>query len=176
VTSRLGLTVPAVAALILLLFVVGYLLERRVTAVFRAQTFIAGQGMTEIERRYGSVLWIGQLAFIGIIFAVGLYVGGVFFTFYAGGLITVMLLYTAHSIRSLLYYRALAKPGSVSGSISMSSSMLIRIRAHQCFEGALVCFVAGLALPHAALLGGAFLLGAGGVGYLRRANQAQARL
>jgi len=58
----------------------------------------------------------------------------------------------------------------------MSSALLIRHRAHLQLGAALFCLVAGLLLPHLALLGGALIVGSAGLGYLRRARRAEAHL
>jgi hypothetical protein len=170
VHSRLALSVAQSAVVVAVLFLVATLLERKATALFRSQSFVTGVSRTPLEMKLGSWLWLVQLAYLAVIFAVASIAGEPLFTFLVGGIIAATGLAAAHNFRSTLHYRALALPGNATGSLSMSPSMFIRSRAHQCFEGSLVCLAGGFILPHAALLGGAFVLGAAGLGYWRKAR------
>jgi hypothetical protein len=170
VHSRLALSVAQSAVVVAVLFLVATLLERKATALFRSQSFVTGLSRTPLEIKLGSRLWLVQLAYLAGIFAVASIAGEPLFTFLVGGIIAATGLAAAHHFRSTLHYRALALPGNATGSLSMSPSMFIRSRAHQCFEGSLVCLAGGFILPHAALLGGAFFLGAAGLGYWRKAR------
>lgn len=175
-TSSLPLQWEAVAGLLLVLFLASYVLYRRALAMFRAQAYIVGDNITDAEKRWGWVIPAGQLAYSAAIFLFALYAGGMLFTLLSGGLLVSLLLSATHNLRSILYYRSLALPGAARGTLWMSSALLIRHRAHLQLGAALFCLVAGLLLPHLALLGGALIVGSAGLGYLRRARRAEAHL
>jgi hypothetical protein len=165
-----------VAVALFLLFWVGFALHRKATALFRAQSYIDGDNQTDMEKRYGWVVPFGQLAYLTAVFLLALYAGGALFTFLSGGLSIALIWSCAHNLRSIFYYRSFTVPGAARGNVWLSKSLLIRNRAHLYLEAALICFIAGIVLRELALLGGAFIMGAAGIGYLRRARQAESQL
>jgi hypothetical protein len=144
--------------------------------MFRAQSFVIGDNMTDAEKRWGWVLPLGQFAYAAALFLIASYAGGALFTLLAGGLLGLFLLSAAHSIRSILFYRSIAIPGAVRGTLSMSTAWMIRQRANFYFEAAFLYLSTGLLLPHLALLGAALISSASGLEYLRQARRAEAHL
>jgi hypothetical protein len=173
--SRLLTSPMPAASIIVALYCSGYLVHRKALALFHAQSLIAGEQLTPTEQKYGIYLPLAQLSYIGAVFLLAVYGGGAFFTFLGGGLIVVLLIYNTHGLRTVWFYHTLAEPGAATGAVSMSAPFLIRSRAGFYLASALTCLLAGLLMCHLALLGGAFILGATGLGYLRRARQAQGR-
>jgi hypothetical protein len=175
-TSSLPLRWEAVAALGVLLSVVGHALSKRALSTFRAQSYIAGDRTGDSEQRWGWVLHSGQFVYAAAIFLVGLYAGGAGFTFLAGGLLIALLFWSAQSIRTIVYYQSLAKVGAARGSVSMSAPMMCRGMAQSYAQAALFCATAGLALVHLSLLGGGLILGLLALEYRRQMRRAEAHL
>jgi hypothetical protein len=171
-SSSLPLRWEAVAVLLVVFFLASQVLFQRARAMFRSQSYIGGDGATDVEKRWGWILPFGQFAYSAAIFVVALYAGGMLFTLLAGGLLVTVLVSATHNLRSILFYRSFTRPDVARGNLWMSSALLIRQRAHFYLETALFCLLAGFLLPHLALLGGAVILGSAGLGYLRRAARA----
>jgi len=72
--------------------------------------------------------------------------------------------------QGLLTALALASPGAVNGSVTFSTASAFRHMAHRAAGAALACLLAGLALAHLALLGGALFLASAASGSLRKAR------
>jgi hypothetical protein len=174
--SDLFLQWGALAALFSASLFVNHLLHKKALALYAAQKYVTGDSLTDAEKRWGWVLPFGQFAYGAAVFIVAMYAGGAVYTFLVGGLLVLVLSAAAHNARAILYYRMLGRPGAVQGTLWISTPTQVRSRAHFYFEIAFICLFAGLLIPHTALLGGAFFMSAGGIGYLRRARRAGARL
>jgi p-aminobenzoyl-glutamate transporter AbgT len=74
--SSLPVRWEAVAALLVVFFLVSYLLYRRAVTMFRAQSYIVGDSATALEKRWGSMLPFSQFAYAAAIFVLALYAGG----------------------------------------------------------------------------------------------------
>ena len=175
-TSSLPLRWDAVAALLVVIFLVTQALYRKALAAAAAQTYFVADYVTDEEKRWGWVLPFGQFAYSAAIFLFALYAGGALFTLLAGGLFVSTLFSAAHNLRSVLYYRSFAIPDAAHGSLSAPAATLMRHRVHIYVQGTFFCFFAGLFLAHVALLGAALFLGFTALGYRRRLRRAEAHL
>jgi hypothetical protein len=170
-SSHLTFGWKGVAFAFLILFVSSHVLHRRALSLYNAQPHVSGDNLTEIEKRWGWVLPANQFIFGVAIILVAVYCEEPLFTLLAGGLLVTSIFAVSTNLRTIFHYRSLALPGAVQGSIQLSHYSLLRTRAIAYFAAAFFCLLTGLVLPHLALLGGAFILGSTGIGFLRRARR-----
>ena len=105
-------------------------------------------------------------------FTAAFLLGGPACTFLAGGLLGMIGCVLALNLQALLSARSLASPDAGTGTFTFTTSAAFRQLGHRCIGAAIATLIAGLALGHLALLGGAFLLSATGNGLYRRARKA----
>jgi ABC-type dipeptide/oligopeptide/nickel transport system permease subunit len=82
----------------------------------------------------------------------------------------------ALNLQGLLSARALARPNAATGVLTFSTASAFRHMAHRLVGGACASLIAGVAVAHLALLGGAFFLASMAIGYRRRAENVDAQL
>lgn len=111
-----------------------------------------------------------QILFASVVMTLGWTLGTFGTALLAGGLVFAMAWSTSCNLRALLFLRALSRPDAASGSLAFSGAQVLRGQAAEFAAGALYCFVAGLLMAHLSLLGGALILGATGMGYVRKAQ------
>jgi hypothetical protein len=95
--------------------------------------------------------------------------------FVAGGWCIAGAVALSSNVRSLLFFRALSGANSASGRIDYTVRLALINQVGELFAAALLCLLLGLLLPHLALLGAAFVLGATALGFLRKSLAAPAR-
>jgi hypothetical protein len=116
-----------------------------------------------------------QTVFVGIVFLLGLDRGGAAYVFLAGGVLVFLACHFGLNLQGLLSARGLARPAAATGALTYSTAAAFRHMADRILGAAVASLVAGLALGHLALLGGAVFLASGAVGSWRRARNLRAQ-
>jgi hypothetical protein len=116
-----------------------------------------------------------QIAFVGIVFLLGLDRGGAAYVFLAGGVLVFLACHFGLNLQGLLSARGLASPAAATGALTYSTATAFRHMADRILGAAVASLVAGLALGHLALLGAAVFLASGAVGSWRRARSVRAQ-
>jgi hypothetical protein len=175
-TSSLPLRWEAVAAIGVLLFLVGYALNREAWRMFRARPHVGRDEAYDSIKRWGWVLPLRQFVYAAAIFLVGLYAGGPLFTLLAGGVVVALFYTAARQARYILQYRSLEHSGAVLKATSESYATRLRQAAQSHFQAALFFMSLGLVVGHLALFGGGLILGVVAIEYRRRMRRAEAHL
>src|ERR1043166_9207143 len=111
-SSAIPLPHWAVGGVWLILYTLAHVLFRKAMALSNRQNFIVSGGPPGLVKEPTWELTGVQIAFACAIFAYGLSVGGRVFTFFVGGWVVVSAVSIPTSLRSILFYRALADPGA----------------------------------------------------------------
>ena len=157
------------------LFLANHWIARFVRAANDSQSFIAVEDWTAVRRGLQPKHVLLQILFACLVFLFGLSLGGSAFVFFVGGLIITIVNVFALNVQGLLTARAMANRSAATGALTFSVPLAFRQMAHRLTGGAVACVVAGLALAHLALLGGAFLLASAAIGCQRRARNIPAQ-
>jgi hypothetical protein len=157
------------------LFVTNHLIARASRAANDSQAFVAVEDWSALRRGFQPKFVLAQILFAGIVFAAGLFLGGAAFVFLAGGLIVAITLILSLNFQSFRSARAMAQPNAATGALTFSTALALRQGAYRLGGAALGCLIIGLALAHLALIGGALILSAAALGYLRRARNVRAK-
>jgi len=91
-------------------------------------------------------------------------------TLFVGGWVLVAVVTFAANVRALFWIKLLTREAMVVGTLSVSSTATWQDRALWCFGSALMCVLAGVLFAHLTFFGAAFIFGATGIGYWRRAR------
>jgi len=167
---------PWVAALVLLvLLIANYCLALYLRHANDAQHFLAVADWTPFRRVSRPKYLLVQIVFVGIVFLLGLDRGGAAYVFLAGGVLVFLSFHLGLNLQGLLSARGLAHPDAATGALTYSTAAAFRHMAHRILGAAVASLVAGLALGHLALLGGALFLAAAAVGSWRRARNVGAQ-
>jgi hypothetical protein len=167
---------PWVAALVwLALFLANHYVVRAAHAANEAQRLIIVEDWNAVRQGSRPKHIALQVVLAVVIFLLGLLLRGPVYVFLVGGLIVALSYVLALNLQGLLSARAIALPGAVTGSLTYSTAAALRQMSHRLVGGAVASLIAGLALAHLALLGGAFILSAFANGYRKRARKASAR-
>lgn len=162
---------PWLAALIwAVLFLANHWLARSLRAANDAQPFVAVEDWSVVRRGLEPKHVMLQILFACLVFLFGLSLGRSAFVFFVGGLLITIVNVLALNVQGLLTARAMADRSTATGALTFSVPLAFRHMAHRLTGGAIACLVAGLALAHLALLGGALLLGSAAAGCQRRAR------
>ena len=129
----------------------------------------------EAARGFELKFLAAQLLFFAVVFVIALYLDGATFVFFGGGLAVASVVALGLNYHSLMFATALAGPDAGKGRVELSAAFSLNTSGHRLIGGALACLLVGLFLVNLALLGGAFVLGSAGAGYLRRARIAGSR-
>ena len=159
----------AVALLWFVLFVASHALHRQAQRVSEAQNHI--KVPSGLSKSSPGKLVISQFLFACVVFAIGAFLGPVGCAFFAGGWVIATAVAATSNLRSLLFFRELARQNAAAGSLELSAPLAIREQAAQLAAAVVLCLVAGLLVPHLSLLGGAFFLASLAAGYVRRARE-----
>jgi len=159
-----------VAALWLIVHCISFTLARRSLGLGTAEQKIV---MPPESRTRPTVrLFAVQIACAAAVFLYSVFAGGALASAFAGGWFIAAAVGLSLNVRSCLIARARNSPGSLRGRVDISVDAALRERAADLFAGASACVLAAVIVPHPALLGGAWILGAGALGYSRRARSA----
>lgn len=164
----------AVALVLLALLLANYYLVRSVRLANEAQHRVAVEDWTPFRRVSQPKYLLVQIAFIGIVFILGLDRGGAAYVFLAGGVLVFLSCHFGLNLQGLLSARGLARPDAVTGAVTYSTRAAFRHTADRLIGAAVASLAAGVALGHLALLGGALFLASGAFGAWRRARNARA--
>ena len=179
ISSLLGSQLPfgplAAAVIWVVLFLVNRWIARSLRAANDSQPFIAVEDWNAVRRGLELKHILLQILFACLVFLFGLSLGDSAFVFFVGGLIITTVNVFALNVQGLLTARAMADRSAASGALTFSVPLAFRQMAHRLIGGAIGCVLAGLALAHLALLGGAFLLASAAIGCRRRARHATLR-
>jgi hypothetical protein len=157
------------------LFFTNTFIARATRAANDSQRFVTVEDWSALRRGFEPKYVLAQLVFAGIVFSVGLFLGRGAFVFFAGGLVVAITCILSLNFQSLLSARAMAQPNAATGAVTYSTALSLRQGACRLGGAALGCLIIGLALAHLALMGGALILSAAALGYLRRARNARAK-
>jgi len=179
ITSLLGSQLPfgpwPAAVIWVVLFLANRWIARSLRAANDSQPFIAVEDWNAVRRGAEPKHVLIQILFACLVFLFGLSLGGSAFVFFVGGLIITIVNVFALNVQGLLTARAMADRSAATGALTFSVPLAFRQMAHRLTGGAVACVVAGLALAHLALLGGAFLLASAAIGCQRRARNVPAQ-
>jgi hypothetical protein len=168
--SELPLPPWAVALLLLGLLMANYRLALSLRRANDAQHFLAVEDWTPFRRVSRVKYLFVQIVVVGIVFLLGLDQGGASYVFLAGGVLVFLAFHFGLNLQGLLSARGLADPAAATGALTYSTAAAFRHLAHRVLGAAVASLVAGLALAHLALLGGALFLAAAALGSWRRAK------
>jgi hypothetical protein len=171
--SALPLPPWTVALVLVTLLLANYSVVRSIRLANEAQHFVAVEDWTPFRRVSRPKYLLVQLVVVGIVFLLGLGRGGAAYVFLAGGMLVFLACHFGLNLQGLLSARGLARPAAATGTLTYSTAAAFRHTADRIFGAAVASLVAGLALGHLALLGGAVFLAAGAVGSWRRAKNAR---
>ncbi len=152
----------------LVIFASAPVVSRKAAALSATQSFVIIGGPVGLVKEQSFKLLIGQVLFSAAIFTFASILGGPVFVFFAGGWVVTTLVSIPLNLRSVLFLRALSKPGAAQGSVTLSNYLAVKDLAFQLFGVAAFCLLLGVILAHLALLGGAFFLTATSLGYLKK--------
>lgn len=167
-TLPFGLGVAALFWLIL--FVANHLVVARARAANDAQSTVEMQGEAELRRASRPMFLLMQIALFAFVFVAGAALGGVAATFFIGGQLVAVAFSLGLNVQSLLAARVLAAGQGVEGVLALTQAYLWQQASQRMAGAALSSLLLGCMLAHAALFGGAFVLGATAAGFLRRAR------
>lgn len=105
------------------------------------------------------------------VFAYSHFAGGALASVFAGGWLIAAIFGLALNVRNVLLIRARNSPGGVRGKVDISVDAALKERAAELWAGALWCVLAAVVVPQPAFLGGAWILGSGAAGLMRRARR-----
>jgi hypothetical protein len=168
--SALPLPPWTVALVLVALLLANYYVVRSVRLANEAQHFVAVEDWTPFRRVSQPKYLLVQIVFVGIVFLLGLDQGGAAYVFLAGGVLVFLACHLGLNLQGLLSARGLARPAAATGALTYSTAAAFRHMADRILGAAATTLVAGLALGHLALLGGALFLASGAVGSWRRAR------
>lgn len=166
--SAIPLPEWAVVVFWVVLFFLSHVLIRQGRVLSQAQAFVVDKVAPGLIREPSARLMAGQVLFAAAVFGLSSWIGGAAFVLLAGGWVVTATAAVAINLRSVLFLRAISRPGAAEGSVTFSSPLSVRNRAFHLFGAAALCFLLGVLLAHLALLGGALFLSATAVGYLRK--------
>ena len=162
---------PWVAALVwVALFVASRWIAQALRVANHAQHAVTVEDWSALRRSLEPKYLVAQILVAGIVFLLASQLGRPAFAFLAGGMIIASAFGLGLTAQGLLTALALASPGAVNGAVSFSTASAFRHMAHRAAGAALACLLAGLALAHLALLGGALFLASAASGSLRKAR------
>jgi hypothetical protein len=170
-TSALPFDVGIAASIWGVLFVANHLVVARARATNDTQSMIALQGSASLRRGSQPMFVLLQVVVAAFVFAAGAAIGGVAATFFIGGQLVAVASNLGLNVQSLAAARTLASQQGVDGSLVLSEAYLWRQSSQRMAAAGVTSLLLGFALAHAALLGGAFILGSTAAGFLRRARQ-----
>ena len=154
----------------LIIFASAHVLLQKGRRLSHAQDFIVIGGPHGLIKEQSVRLTLIQVLLSAAIFAYAAFLGGLVFTFFAGGWVVTTAVSIPLNLRSILFLRALSQPGAAKGSLTQSNHLAVKDHAFQLFGAAAFCLLLGILLAHLALFGGAFFLSATAFGYLRKAT------
>ncbi|MDB5806278.1 MAG: hypothetical protein JWN73_3600 [Betaproteobacteria bacterium] len=172
--SSLALPLWGIALLWLVAFVFSHILFRKTRKLLEQQALVKLEGMAALGRASSPGIIGARIGMATAIFAVSNYIGGYSVPLYAGGWLLTTCASLVVNLQGYLYVRAMTRQSAAAGSLTITKALVYRENAFSFFAFATFCLVAGLLLPHLALLGGALFIGATAFGYLRRARKADA--
>lgn len=171
--SRLPLRDALVVAAWPVLYVINHGVVRVLRASSARQTGITLEDSAAL-RRGSQPLWIlAQVLYAAAVFSFSLYAGGALFVLLGGGIDVSMISVLGLNLQALWAARAMARADTVAGTLRLSNAYAFRQLASRLGGAAIVAALLGVLFAQLALFGGAALLTAAALGYLRRANAAQ---
>lgn len=173
--SALPLPPGTVALALLALLIANFCLALYLRKANDAQHFLAVEDWTPFRRVSRPKYLLFQIVFVGIVFLLGFNRGGAAYVFLAGGVLVFLAFHFGLNFQGLLSARGLARPDAATGALRYSTAAAFRHMAHRMLGAAVASLVAGLALGHLALLGGALFLTAAAAGSWRRARNVRAQ-
>jgi hypothetical protein len=173
--SKLPLPPWTVALVMVALLLANYRVALSLRRANDAQHFVAVEDWAPFRRVSQPRYLLVQIAFVGIVFLLGLNQGGAAYVFLAGGVLVFLASHFGLNLQGLLSARGLARPNAATGALTYSTAAAFHHTAHRILGAAVACLVAGLALAHLALLGGALFLALAAIGSWRRARNARAQ-
>jgi len=169
-SSRLPIGAWAVVAVWPLLFIVNYLVARRLralSALLRAFTVDAREAVGRAQ--HPSWVFV-QVLYAASVFTFSLYAGGALFVFFAGGLDVSLICTVGLNVQALLLSSAMLRTGAIEGSMKISVALTYRQFVSHLVGTALMCALTGLLIGHLALLGGALFCASVALRSWRRAK------
>ena len=154
-----------------LLFVANQWIARALRVANDAQRSIVAEDWSALRRGLRPESIVAQAVIAGLVFLVGVQLGGGAYVFFVGGWIVATAFGLALGLQGLLAARALAKPNETTGTLTFRTASALRHTAQRLLGGAFACLVVGLIVAHLALVGGALFLAGTAVGGLRRAHK-----
>jgi hypothetical protein len=167
-SSTLPLPQEGVIVFWCVVFVVMHFLASKVNQLVAASKTIRADTSDKALSNPSPQILLLQVLLAAFVFGASPYAGNAFFVFMGGGWAVTTLISLPNILMGFLTYKAYSQPGAMQGSVKMSERLTIMRAAFQTFGMALACLLLGIFLAHLALLGGAFVLTATAVGYLRR--------
>ncbi|HXT42000.1 MAG TPA: hypothetical protein VN887_18470 [Candidatus Angelobacter sp.] len=168
--STIPLAPWVIAIIWLIIFASAHVLSRKSSALSRAQGFFISGGSPVPIRTQSLRLILVQVLLSAAIFAYASFFGGPFFAFFAGGWVVATAISIPLNLRSILFLKALSKPGAAKGSVTLSNRLAVKDCAFKLFGAAAFCLLLGILMAHLAFFGAAFFLSATAFGYLRKAE------
>ena len=173
--SALPLPPWAVAMVLVALLLANHVVVRSVRLANEAQNFIAVEDWTPFRRVTQPKALLVQSVVVGIVLLLGLDLGGAAYVFLVGGMIVFLACHLGLNLQGMLSARGLARPAAATGSLKYSTAAAFRHISDRILGAAVASLVAGLALGHLALLGGAMLLASSAFGSWRRSQNVGAQ-
>ena len=168
IASPLPVPVWGLATLWLVVHVMSSLLYLRSLRLTRRQSFVIFTA-TEAPPPVICSLVL-PLAFAAYVFGCSLWFGNRFASFLGGGWFILSCFGLASNLRNVVVWRGRAQFGGLRGQLHMNRDALLRERAAESGAAALFCLTVLLLVPHLALVGAAFLLGASAAGFSLKAQ------
>jgi hypothetical protein len=153
------------------LFVANHWVARIARAANDAQKLVVVEDWSAVRRGFEPKYMLVQILVASSVFMFGFFLGRLAFTFLAGGLIVARMCALSLNVQSVFLARSMADPGAGKGAVILSTPLALRQVSQRLGGSALSCLLAGLALAHLALLGGALLLASHAAAYSRRAQR-----
>jgi hypothetical protein len=160
----------------LTLFLANHWVARATRAANDAQHSLTVADWAPLRRGFQPRYVAAQVLIAGVVFFLAAQLGEPGYVFLAGGFIVAIVYAFALNLQGLLSARALARPNAATGVLTFSTASAFRHMAHRLVGGACASLIAGVAVAHLALLGGAFFLASMAIGYRRRAENVDAQL
>lgn len=129
------------------------------------------EGNPAIAKPFEPKYAVARLAFASMAFLAAAAVGEPALTLIGGGFVVAYAMGIGLNIHSLLFARALSRPGDALGTITLTPQFVMRDWGHRALGGATFLFASGVVFAHLALLGGALIFGLGAYRYLRNSRK-----
>lgn len=175
IDSELPLEPWLVGFVWLLLLAGTHIVGRQSRLLLRAQAHVVVEESAQLARSIEPRFIFVQLALAVVVFSLCYYVGEPAFTLVAGGFVVALAMAFGLNLHSLAFARRLHHEGSATGKVTLSAAFVLDDLGRKALGVAVALLVTGLVLAQLSVLGGALILAATGVGYVRRSRQQRAQ-